>query len=338
VKEMCTESDTWQTCRMSDVGEKGFPAPVRASDLHRWLPNQIVFVAGTAKSGSTILDRLLATQPGFIGLGEVDHMVVDEKLNHERAKSYGSIEDLPCSCGERLHGCLFWGPVMERILDGSLETHFSRYLSVVERANELLTGIDGSEPNPGFDSVVIVDSSKEVVALRRVLQFVAGMNDHEISLSVVVTYRDPRDWLVSDDLKEASRGRKRGLRVRLRRLQKWHSRYEEILREIDLHNLPSLISNLSQLQREPLLVLGRVLNFLERPTQGVDVADLENANSHVVWGSHHRLDAKRANHFWKSTHLRRVDIWFLPWLFSPRVWPMSTTVKKLRQLSKAGVN
>jgi hypothetical protein len=300
----------------------------------RWASLQMVFVAGQAKSGSTIIDRLLSTQVGFMGLGEVDHIVLDEKLHHERAKIYGEIENLPCSCGVALKECDLWSPIAARILDGSLDGHTARYSAVVNRALELLLR-EEIWKDGDLISLFLVDSSKEPEALRRALGAVKEMKQVDVNLSVVIAYRDPRDWLVSDDLKEIRRGRKRGFRVRRRRLRKWLDRYRQLLSEVRRSGIPFKVVDLAHIQQDPESALNRIFSFLGVPREQLGPLDLSVANSHIVWGSHHRLEVQSAHSVWKSTHLRRADIWLLPWIFTPSVWPTASAVREFTKLSRS---
>ena len=66
----------------------------------RTLP-QIVYIMGTGRSGTTILEVLLANNPGFTGVGEV-HRVV----------RHGFLEDRVCSCGKSARQCEVWAQVL----------------------------------------------------------------------------------------------------------------------------------------------------------------------------------------------------------------------------------
>jgi len=63
----------------------------------------IIYIMGTGRSGTTILEILLANNPGIFGVGEVVHMFKD-----------GYMEDVTCSCGEPTSGCEVWSAVRER--------------------------------------------------------------------------------------------------------------------------------------------------------------------------------------------------------------------------------
>ncbi len=60
----------------------------------------LLYVAGYGRSGSTVLDMLLDSRDGVVGLSEVTHLF---QYLHE-GKS--------CSCGESVLDCQFWAPVI----------------------------------------------------------------------------------------------------------------------------------------------------------------------------------------------------------------------------------
>lgn len=64
----------------------------------------VLYIAGSGRSGSTLLERLLGQLPGVVTLGEVHHL-------WER----GVGKDELCGCGEPFAQCPFWSAVGERI-------------------------------------------------------------------------------------------------------------------------------------------------------------------------------------------------------------------------------
>lgn len=60
----------------------------------------LVYLGGSGRSGSTLLERLLGAIPGVATLGEVVHL-----------PSRGLVDGQPCSCGHPLAQCPFWGEV-----------------------------------------------------------------------------------------------------------------------------------------------------------------------------------------------------------------------------------
>ncbi|MCB0321921.1 MAG: sulfotransferase [Bdellovibrionales bacterium] len=66
------------------------------------MKRKIVYVMGAGRSGSTVLDILLGSNPGVISTGELVHL-------HGR----GWTENHYCACGERVSDCAFWSAVKE---------------------------------------------------------------------------------------------------------------------------------------------------------------------------------------------------------------------------------
>ncbi|MGH2557088.1 MAG: sulfotransferase [Actinomycetota bacterium] len=68
---------------------------------------RVVFIAGYARSGSTLLERLLGQIDGFESFGE---------LRHIWFRSFE--ENQLCGCGRPFHDCPFWGEVVTRAYGG----------------------------------------------------------------------------------------------------------------------------------------------------------------------------------------------------------------------------
>ncbi len=68
----------------------------------------IVLLAGTGRSGSTLIERILETYDGVASAGEFG-------LTWWYVLRVGiKFEDFPCSCGERLGDCGYWNRIFER--------------------------------------------------------------------------------------------------------------------------------------------------------------------------------------------------------------------------------
>lgn len=61
----------------------------------------ILYIMGTGRSGTTILEILLASNRGFTGVGEVKHIFRD-----------GYLMDMPCACGSSARQCELWSAVL----------------------------------------------------------------------------------------------------------------------------------------------------------------------------------------------------------------------------------
>ncbi len=67
----------------------------------------IVFLGAVGRSGTTLLERILATTPSFVSLGEMVHL-------WERGLELNE----PCGCGAPFRECAFWGAVGQRAFGG----------------------------------------------------------------------------------------------------------------------------------------------------------------------------------------------------------------------------
>jgi hypothetical protein len=136
----------------------------------------VVYIAGAARSGSTLLERILACVPGFCSVGEIVFIWERGLRRNDR-----------CGCGERFLDCAFWTEVgisafggwdqvdagdaiaLRRAVDrhrhlvrlagrgqpgGSLGSALAEYRSLTGRLYQGVREVSGAD--------VIVDSSKHV--------------------------------------------------------------------------------------------------------------------------------------------------------------------------------
>lgn len=68
---------------------------------------KVIFIGGSGRSGSTLLDRILGQIEGFFSLGEMYHI-------WERS----FIENQLCGCGKPFKECEFWQEVVEKAFGG----------------------------------------------------------------------------------------------------------------------------------------------------------------------------------------------------------------------------
>ena len=156
----------------------------------------VLFVAGTGRSGSTLVSNLLGSVPGLVSLGEVRYL-------WER----GILENGSCGCGEVFAQCPFWLGVLDRAgpTDPVRMVGADRDLLRV-RSLPLLLRAHGDPAQLGTEAVayaaeiarvyraihvesggaVIVDSSK-LVSYGHLLSHVPGLD-----VRVLHLIRDPR--------------------------------------------------------------------------------------------------------------------------------------------------
>jgi len=163
-------------------------------------PVDVLYIAGSGRSGSTILDTVLGQVDGFFSAGELRYLW-----------GRGVIEDRLCGCGQRFSRCPVWTRVLEHagIAQPRAVAHemLASYATVARvrhvpmllrnrhRAGSVVAGLDGyGERLDGLyravrdvtGSEVIVDSSKSP-AYGFLLSGIPGVNVH-----IVHMVRDPR--------------------------------------------------------------------------------------------------------------------------------------------------
>jgi GT2 family glycosyltransferase len=164
-------------------------------------PAKVVYIAGSGRSGSTLVERSLGAIPGWVNVGELIELFRKPTVSTEL-----------CGCGELFLDCPFWSVVGERAFGGwSQDTldeggRLQRRLSRQRYVPRLLTtnGTGSSDFDKTLreygsvyarlytaiaevaDADVVVDASKwpgQALALRRSLPF---------DMSLLNVVRDPR--------------------------------------------------------------------------------------------------------------------------------------------------
>ena len=156
---------------------------------------KIAYVAGYGRSGSTLLERILAAAPRTIGAGEVRNLLWLDDPEHR------------CACGERLTECPVWGPVVHAI-EPVIQQYGRERLVRAQLASEAFTprGFVGSDGEANAELLralygalgqaadTIIDSSKtDRLSARRP----AAMRRAGLDVRVVHLVRDPRGCLAS---------------------------------------------------------------------------------------------------------------------------------------------
>jgi UDP-N-acetylglucosamine transferase subunit ALG13 len=83
-----------------------------------------LYIGGSGRSGSTLLERLLEQVPGVVALGEAVHLWTRGIGNDER-----------CACGNRFSACEFWTEVGEQAFGGWAKVDVNRLLDLKARVD-----------------------------------------------------------------------------------------------------------------------------------------------------------------------------------------------------------
>lgn len=263
--------------------------------------SKVIYIVGSSRSGSTILNILLGNIDGVFAAGELNHYM--------RA---GANSDSYCSCGRPVTTCEFWTSVRNASDDMTKDhTHsFQDLTNTIENWRSLLSTNNKSSGNrlkqayadysdAYYDSILkisknnfVVDASKSPVRLLHLL----SNSNHEYK--VIHTVRDPRGVCASLN-KSWKKDVERGIEVNLAGRP-----YRKIIKELYLLSFLTILArlrtrkgNFLQVRHEDLVsrtkgTINNLQNFLE-----VDCHELaehvanggELQQSHNVGGNRLRM-------------------------------------------------
>lgn len=159
----------------------------------------VLFIGGFGRSGSTLLECLVARLDGVVVLGEVEHLW-----------QRGVLEDQLCACGEPFSGCAFWAEVGGRAFGGWSAVDVERVLAVKDavarqrRLPKIVRRRPGAEVVSGVQEFAayhraIYDAAREVTGAQVVVDSskfppmaLALAHDEALDLRVVHIVRDSR--------------------------------------------------------------------------------------------------------------------------------------------------
>lgn len=287
-------------------GRTVVPAPRSSAPAEevRARATPVVFIAGAARSGTTLLDLMLGQLPGHCDIGELFFLWAS-----------GPVADRWCSCGVPFSACPFWQAVGQEAfggwdpetaarvlrLQGQVDStvrlpllllgrlaraHRERvatYLELTSRVYAAVATVSGAR--------VVVDSTKRP-STAWLLRQAPG-----VDLSVVLVVRDPRGvvnaWSRSVPLPEGI-GPRRALRKRpmSQVLRRWVT--VNLLTELLARRVPTVRLRYEDLVRDPVPVLHSVLELTGEPvseqaTAFLTPAGLTTGTSHAATGGRVRM-------------------------------------------------
>jgi Sulfotransferase family len=140
----------------------------------------VLFIAGPARSGSTLLDRAIGTRPGFCSMGELQFIW---------QRSFG--ENQLCGCGRPFRECAFWGEVSQRAF-GVKPVELD-----VEHASRLKAAVDTKRRLPWL---LVGGPASARAALRAYGELIERLYRSILEVSgasvIVDSSKDPRHGLV----------------------------------------------------------------------------------------------------------------------------------------------
>jgi hypothetical protein len=250
----------------------------------------ILYIAGPARSGSTIVGNLLGQADGLFHIGEATSLW-----------QMGLDRDASCGCGKLLKNCSVWEPVLHRAFGGienidrrsvakarrgvprsykipfitswnedSYYEKYEHYLSILKRFYGSVAHVTQCE--------WIVDSSK-IPSLAYLLEQARGIRVYVLHL-----IRDPRAILYSWKRKAIE-----GFTVKpTKNLAGWNSRNAVIEFLRYKHKLNYLRLRYEDFAASPESSIQEILHFIGRPDEDLHFISNSQARmkaTHTIWGN-----------------------------------------------------
>jgi len=113
---------------------------------------EVTYILGAGRSGSTVLERLLASAPGVVGVGEVATLW------------RRPLADLTCSCGAPAPDCAFWTEVRARaeLSDTVLRGLAKLEMTAVRHRKLILDAISGAIWANGRDAIQFIALQRDL--------------------------------------------------------------------------------------------------------------------------------------------------------------------------------
>ncbi|MGH8503656.1 MAG: sulfotransferase domain-containing protein [Gammaproteobacteria bacterium] len=252
----------------------------------------LVFISGIPRSGTSLLHLMIGAHPRYVSVGEVYGLI---RPGSERLADPAGVQ---CSCGQTAADCEFWGEVVRRLKQSSEAAGSGRYAVF----------LDVFRAHFGADKIP-VDSSKAMPALRA-LNAIPG-----VDTKVFYVIKDVRAWTVSlrRHQNKAFRNLPRQQRflrnMSARLFRRWYRENRRNQAAIERLGVPWMQLSYEELCLFPSLSLPKISRFLgDRFTD--EVLSFDKAAHHGVLINRMRnSDAKMSGVFYDNR-----------WFFSHRQW------------------
>lgn len=224
----------------------------------------LVFIAGLGHSGSTIFDLLLGAQPGITGLGEVD-VFLNEKKNDWHLERYDKYN---CTCNSIPSECDVWGDFQNILYHRNNLEYGEIYRELVRIAVEKT------------NSDIIVDSSKNIQALKKVYRSLDQIGISKNRFYVIHLVKDIRSYAAS----AVRGGRSSGI---LRSFNEWRQSNQVFENFLKKENIQTICVGYDELSLSTKYLMEQICSFVSEGRIDHISLDLKkNGISYYQWEQH----------------------------------------------------
>lgn len=126
------------------------------------VPVRVLYIMGTARSGSTILDTVLGNNKNIESVGELINLPVNGWCNNEY-----------CACGHRANNCPYWSAIQHEWMRSTKLSDFHEYINLQNKMAQLWKRFRTFR-TPDCSSAEFLRFSELTLALYREIKAVSG--------------------------------------------------------------------------------------------------------------------------------------------------------------------
>lgn len=295
----------------------------------------LIYIASTGRSGSTLLDMLLGSHPQIATAGEIQILPHEILLN----------DFMPCGCGKPISECLFWQEIIEDInilshpepqINYFREEHnrgktvrwkhlfelFSRRLHESKQAEIDIYGLnnydlfhkflDVHEKDSGVRPKWIIDASKDPYRLLWL------KSSDLFDIKVIHLVKDPRAFAYSMNRKVLDQPdyTYKAYRLTLRKTLSWllHNYFFSKIQKKYFAKSDFLLVNYENLASRPQETYNNILEFIDSDLKRNAIEEYKEKTFHTIAGNNMRYRPRQIilDEKWKTSlpflHKKTVEL------------------------------
>lgn len=278
----------------------------------------VVYLAGSGRSGSTLVERMLGGIPGYVNVGELIDLFRRVRAGDER-----------CGCGLAFSGCAYWQEVGGRAFggwDSPVVNHVASLQAQIARQRHIPLHLSPWKSAPFrrtaalyrsyyarlYRALAVVAEARVVVDSSKWPAQGLALVGEEIDLRVIHVRRDVRGvaWSMTKRDFVRPQATARTELMASSGLASAAARWTTCQTEVDLLALTGL--PLARMRYEDLVrsARGQVQRALEAVGLPVDASDLEHLGTDHAWlGASHGLSGNPSRFTQGATRLRVDEAW-----------------------------
>jgi hypothetical protein len=218
---------------------------------------KIVFIAGTGRSGSTLLNAFLGKSSSILAVGE---------LISSRHELYKRLKNQICACETEGEKCIFWHDFID----------FSNENAELEYHEALVKFTEKNYP----EKKIIVDSSKDITALLYWLKLKETIPSLEIYTIHLV--RDVRGWVYSWYKRRPNEPKLKRIIWLIIKCLSWYRRNKELDKNITNYSMSFIRVGYEEFIFYRHKILDLIFSYVDEPNLISDYHSLTDSNAHEL--------------------------------------------------------